>query len=85
LPGYSGKDKGILRGQHVSSPSEYKGLHLFDFDTLIRANFYTTHATNALSGLIGVGLAVGPHLINLNRADVYAFSTAGAAIHVDVD
>ena len=63
----------------------FRELHLLDFDALIRADFYATHTTNALSCLKRVSLAVGAHLINLNRADVYAFSTAGAAIHVDID
>jgi len=63
----------------------FRKLHFLDFDALVRTNFYTTHATNALSCLKGVSLAVGAHLVNLNRTDVYTFSTAGAAIHVDVD
>jgi len=65
-------------------PLIFNELHFRYFDALIRADFYTTHATNALSCLIGVCLAVGAHLVNLNRADVHAFSTAGAAILVDV-
>lgn len=60
-------------------------LHLRDFDALLRAHFYTTHATNALSCLKGISLAVRAHLVNLNRTDVYAFSTAGAALHVDAN
>lgn len=59
-------------------------LHFCYFDALIRADFYAAHATNAFSCLIGVSLAVGAHLVNLNRTNVHAFSTAGAAIHVDV-
>ncbi len=60
-------------------------LHFLDFDALIRTDFYARKAPNALSGLKGIGLAVSAHLINLNRADVHAFSTAGAAIHVHID
>jgi hypothetical protein len=63
----------------------FRKLHFLDLDALIRADFYTTHATNALSGLKGISFAVGAHLVNLNRTDVYAFSTAGAAIQIDID
>jgi hypothetical protein len=72
-----------MRGK-LSFPS-FRELHFRDFDALIRTDFYAAHATNALSCLIRISLAVGTHLINLNRADVYAFSTAGAAILVDID
>jgi len=72
-----------MRGK-ITFPS-FSELHFLDFDALIRADFYATHTTNALSCLKGVSLAVGAHLVNLNRADAYAFSTAGAAIHVDID
>lgn len=60
-------------------------LHLLDFDALIRADFYARKAPNALSSLKGIGLAISAHLINLDRADVHAFSTTGAAIHVHID
>ena len=66
-------------------PLIIRELHFLDFDALIRADFYTTHATNAFSCLKGISFAVGAHLVNLHRADFYAFSTAGAAIHVDID
>lgn len=60
-------------------------LHFFDFDALVRTDFNAAHAANALSCLKGISLAVGTHLVNLNRTDVHTFSTAGAAIHVDID
>jgi hypothetical protein len=74
--------RGRMRGN--TYPLIFDELHFCYFDALIRADFYTTHATNALSCLIGISLAVGAHLVNLNRTNVHAFSTAGAAIHVDV-
>ncbi len=60
-------------------------LHFFDFDAFVRTDFNAAHTANAFSCLKGISLAVGAHLINLDRTDVYAFSTAGAAIHVDID
>jgi len=72
------------RGESTLSPL-FRVLHFLDFDALVRTDFNATHATNALSCLKGISLAVGAHLENLNRTYVYAFFTAGAAIDVDVD
>ena len=63
----------------------FNNLHFFDFDALVWTDFNAAHAANALSCLKGVCLAVRTHLVNLNRTDVDTFSTAGAAIHVDID
>ncbi len=60
-------------------------LHLFDFYALIGTYLNTTHTADAFSRLIRVCLAVVPHLVHPDRADIYTFATAGAAVKIHID
>jgi len=72
------------QGKDFPSPVFAK-LHLFNLDALVRAYFNAAHAPNTLSCLERVGFAVVAHLIDLHRTDVDAFTTARAAVHVDIN
>ena len=60
-------------------------LHLGDFDAFVRTDFDAAHAADAFAGLIGVGLAVIAHPVDLDRADVDTLSAAGAAVEVYIN
>ncbi len=78
-------DPGETEGGAETPLPQIRMLHFLYFYTLVWAYFDATHAPDAFCRLVGIGLAVGPHLINAYRADVDTLATAGAAVHVHID
>ncbi len=75
-----------FKARRAALPAVWQGkLHLSDFYALIGTYFNTAHTTYAFSSLIRVGLAVVPHLVYSDRADIYTFAAAGAAVKINVD
>ncbi len=74
-----------MHGGQSCPPYDKGELHFSDFYALIGAYFNAAHTADAFSSLIRVGLAVIPHLIYADRADIYTFAAAGAAVKIHVD